>query len=318
MSNLPLFVEIMGASGQVNERVKITQLPATIGRAYDNDIIVDDPFMNAHHAQIERNQLDEIILSDLDSANGIYVKDRRVDVGIITGNETFSLGRTQVRLRPINFTVAPEKINAASYRYRLWPLAILFLILIAAKDLFTQWLYTSEPGDLTTYISASISTPAAVLVIAGLMAIIGKLFYGQARFILQLTIAGGFTLLSELLALFGHLVSFSLNLPNFILVTNGLAAAVSALAFYFHLRAMGATRKWLIGSIAAGLMIIILAFIATKNYQNSRYLTSKIYMGHVLPESFRLAGEKTPETFIEHSQKLQPKVDAQRKPKEQD
>lgn len=318
MSQLPLFVEILNHSGNVSERIKITQLPARIGRAYNNDVIVDDPFMDAQHAQIERNQLDEIILTDLNSANGIYIKNTKVDPGIISGDEVFALGRTQLRIRPIDYAVGAAKINTASYRYRLWPLALLLLFFTAAFELCRRWLYTSEPSDVTTYLSQIITTPLIVLASACIMAIIGKTFYGQARFFLQLTIAAGFTLLAEIVSAFGDIFSYTFNLPSFNLVFEVLAIIISAWGLYFHLRAMGATRKWLIGSITAGLAVVILAFSAVKNYQNSHYLTSKIYMGHILPEYLRLSGETTPDAFIKRSSTLKDKVDAKREPKDQE
>jgi len=48
-----------------------------IGRAADNDIVVDDDMVSRHHARLEM-QGDTYILTDLDSANGTWVNNRRV------------------------------------------------------------------------------------------------------------------------------------------------------------------------------------------------------------------------------------------------
>ena len=37
-----IILEILGKSGRVREHVRLSRFPATIGRAYDNDVILDD------------------------------------------------------------------------------------------------------------------------------------------------------------------------------------------------------------------------------------------------------------------------------------
>lgn len=41
-----IHVEVLGRTGEVAHRVGLVRLPATIGRAYDNDVIIDDPYVS--------------------------------------------------------------------------------------------------------------------------------------------------------------------------------------------------------------------------------------------------------------------------------
>lgn len=62
------------AMGQVYTMVGNT---LTIGRAPDNDIVLDDPQVSRHHAQVVRRG-DEISVEDLGSTNGTLVNGVRL------------------------------------------------------------------------------------------------------------------------------------------------------------------------------------------------------------------------------------------------
>jgi hypothetical protein len=48
----PGVIEVMNRSGQVLQRVPYSGGRLSVGRAYDNDIIVGDPYVCPHHLQI--------------------------------------------------------------------------------------------------------------------------------------------------------------------------------------------------------------------------------------------------------------------------
>src|SRR5690349_19130394 len=48
-----------------------------IGRATDNDIVLSEPLVSPHHAEITRRS-DVVMIEDLDSVNGTWVNGQRV------------------------------------------------------------------------------------------------------------------------------------------------------------------------------------------------------------------------------------------------
>ena len=46
-------VEVLGRRGEVVAREKIRSLPASIGRGFDNDVILDDEFVAPRHLQLD-------------------------------------------------------------------------------------------------------------------------------------------------------------------------------------------------------------------------------------------------------------------------
>jgi pSer/pThr/pTyr-binding forkhead associated (FHA) protein len=73
-----------------------THRPFTVGRDPGNDIILRDPKVSRHHAEIvfERGFF---VLHDLASANGTYVNSKRVRVAPLTHGAKLRMGNTYGR-----------------------------------------------------------------------------------------------------------------------------------------------------------------------------------------------------------------------------
>jgi pSer/pThr/pTyr-binding forkhead associated (FHA) protein len=73
-----------------------THRPFTVGRDPGNDIILRDPKVSRHHAEIvfERGFF---VLHDLSSANGTYVNGKRVRVAPLTHGARLRMGNTYGR-----------------------------------------------------------------------------------------------------------------------------------------------------------------------------------------------------------------------------
>jgi pSer/pThr/pTyr-binding forkhead associated (FHA) protein len=66
-----IWVEILSRHRDVVNRVRIAGEEATIGRGYDNDVIVDDPYVAARHLRVSRDEAGQLVAKDLGSVNGI-------------------------------------------------------------------------------------------------------------------------------------------------------------------------------------------------------------------------------------------------------
>ena len=68
----------------------------TIGRSPRNDIFVNDPFASRVHAEVHRER-DNIILVDLDSANGTYINAKKVtEPAILQPGDHIFIGKTEI------------------------------------------------------------------------------------------------------------------------------------------------------------------------------------------------------------------------------
>jgi hypothetical protein len=67
--------------------------PFTIGRSRDCDLVIDDPNISRHHAEL-RAEGDGWRIADLGSTNGVKINRRRVDEGLLRGGDRITLGLT--------------------------------------------------------------------------------------------------------------------------------------------------------------------------------------------------------------------------------
>ncbi len=78
----------------------VQRLPATvlrIGRAPDNDVVVDDLDVSRHHAEL-RNVDDGYQIVDLDSYNGTYVNGQQITAAPLSEQDIVGIGRSTFRL----------------------------------------------------------------------------------------------------------------------------------------------------------------------------------------------------------------------------
>jgi len=85
----------------------------TLGRAHENDVVLDDPQVSRHHAQVIR-QGDQIIVEDLGSTNGTLVNGRRI-VGphVLQPTETIAVGASVFSVEGFP---APDTVGMRPYR----------------------------------------------------------------------------------------------------------------------------------------------------------------------------------------------------------
>jgi ABC-type multidrug transport system ATPase subunit len=69
-----------------------------IGRAPDNDLVVDDLIVSRYHAELRSTPDGRYEITDLGSPNGTYVNGRRVSAQLLSDGDTVGVGRSTFRL----------------------------------------------------------------------------------------------------------------------------------------------------------------------------------------------------------------------------
>lgn len=86
-------------------------LPARVGRRSDAEITLTDPMVSGLHAVIER-VADTVQVRDLDSANGLWRGDERVELAPLTSGPTLRIGHTTLSLGNQAETATPASPTA--------------------------------------------------------------------------------------------------------------------------------------------------------------------------------------------------------------
>jgi hypothetical protein len=103
----PLILEVLDRFGKVKERVKVRDFPCRIGRNYDNDIILDDPYISPSHVELILDGNNNVVINDLRSVNGMYslAPLKRQDSLALQDNQRIRIGQTDLRFRTTAFMV---------------------------------------------------------------------------------------------------------------------------------------------------------------------------------------------------------------------
>ncbi|MES3037327.1 MAG: FHA domain-containing protein [Bdellovibrionota bacterium] len=72
-----------------------------IGRS-KGDIIINDPNISSLHAMVEMDNKQALILTDLDSANGLLINGRKVKKIALLPGVTFQIGKTLLRIKEVD------------------------------------------------------------------------------------------------------------------------------------------------------------------------------------------------------------------------
>jgi len=312
-----IFVEQLTPDGEVLHRTKIAHLPITIGRAYDNDIILDDPHTAAHHAQIELNQLDELIIADLGSYNGITYANTRANTRenffVVGGDKIYRLGHTRLRIRTADYQVATEVTDLTNHRWEGLLPALTGLALLLVTGLVSTWLADLNQGTLSKYLLELVSVFGFAIGWSGIWALFGKLFTGHARFGRHLFIASAGLALLELWEHLSGLVAYAFSLEALQTFSVHPIIYICATVLYFHFLTAGNKRPHRLKIYLVAIALLGSAITITKKYQATNHLSDELYMSRIYPPAVRISRDHSLEEFMTDMQSLKEKVDKARK-----
>ena len=145
---MEVIVEQLGTTNNVLERQKFDAPVVSLGRGFDNDLILTDEHVDAHHARLVESEDGRLWMEDLGSINGIRRPRHkaRLDRVEVSSGEIFLVGRSRIRVFRADHRVAPAVRIRLSEVFLLWLgkpqiTVLLGLLFICAKVLET-WLST--------------------------------------------------------------------------------------------------------------------------------------------------------------------------------
>ncbi len=266
------YLELLSRAGRLRHRVRLGDRPLRAGRAYDNDLILDDPYVCPSHAELELAG-DRLRVRDLGSRNGVVAPggQRAHDEVWVASGQVFQLGRARLRFRSTGFPVAPAREDRrASWLLRLFEKPAFLAPLLLGTAALSAWLTVlesatrMEPSALAT----RVATLALGLVLWALVwSAATRLAQQRWSFLSHCGVACGALWASSVTETGLLYLVFALQLPT---AWEPLLVAASApaliLPLYGHLRfASGASHRRL-GLVATGIVCALLGLAAVFEY----------------------------------------------------
>lgn len=310
MSNFYV-VEILNPNGDVQARHTFPTLPIRLGRAYSNDVILDDPHTAAEHALIELNDQGQLSLRDLGSKNGLKINGKKYSRGELTGDTQVQLGRTLIRVRRSDYAHAEEILyRAHSHKQTLFRFAgaIAIICLLALSN---AWLGDIANNSLSDYITSTLKWLCAAAAWAGIWALANRIFNRSANFGQHLLILSGALLAFDCLGYLYVFLGFSLSLEQVVRYQTPTQLTLLAITFYAHLRLIN-HRHRLLKILCAAFALLSSGVLLMNNYQKTNQYADRLYMSELLPPALRLSRNHSLAEFDQSIQQLKADIDAER------
>jgi hypothetical protein len=307
-----MWIEVLSRHGEVAARERITGDEARIGRAFDNDVVVDDPHVAPHHLRIFRGEDGELVAEDLGTLNGLYPEHgaKRVMRLPLAKEPGIRIGRTTLRVHDALHEVAPEKLMTPPRAHARWA-AILGGALLALL-LLLQWLnFTAEPS-INLVLLPLLGFVTALALWTSLWAVLSRIFFGQARFALQLRIAVTACIALVLWNQVSESFSFGLAWREMAEYAGLGAWAILAATCYAHLHTIGPRHM----RFAMGLVIALIGAGAVMQYagksETRNLVGQRASLGDLRPPAFRLVPLASADEFFQRAEGTRKKVDQAR------
>jgi len=297
-------IEVLDRDGQVRQSVGVAHWPLRIGRALDNDLVLSDPHVAAHHLVIDDSE-SGLALDVADTVNGVLLGDKRLGRGerALLGESAhaveLTVGRTRLRLRLPGEALAPELAiaPATSLKRRAAPIVLIATVLLFGV-LFGAYLANDPDNFARAAGSTLLSVVVGSALWCGVWALLSKLFTRQAHFGWHVRVFLFAALALMALGAVPPLIAFAFSWPwvtDFAFVGE---IGVAACALYFHLLAVEPARHRILKWTASTCAVVGVALTLWFNVQRTDRLGDELYMNHLFPPALRVAKPTTTDAFI--------------------
>lgn len=261
---MALIVEVVDSrGGTVKARLRLDGASMSVGRGFDNDLILDDLYVDARHARISVSPDGEVEIEDLGSINGLVVVNEpgRVPRVSARAGTQVRIGRTILRFRDPSEPV-PAALPEAACDNRIERLLgnarARAGVCVAALGLVTgyAWLGSYERDSGSTVAALGVMFVLFGVTWAGMWAIASRALVSRFNFTAHLAVLALITVPALLFTSIESWAAFmmpdgALLTPISVVVWTGLFTA--ALALHLGLSSsMDRMRRWRAAAITVG------------------------------------------------------------------
>lgn len=312
------FIEIVDRHKDVLARHPVYEWPARIGRGYQADVIVDDPFVAPVHLTVEPAGTERFTVADAGSVNGMFLSDsgQRVISAKVGPDELVRLGHTWIRIRTSAYAVPGERPYRATAIYRRPAALLATAALMIALFLWNAWIMTSDDNDKYAMLFPTVGLVILVAIWISAWTFVSSAIGRRPHFA-----AHGFVACAGVIALvasesFFDYLSFGFDTGWMQYIGGVVTATIFSYVVYSHLRLNSrATHKSLVlastgisvtlcGAIAGLSLVIDLSQDGNQRYNDL-----------IKGPAFLFVSGMAPDTFLSDAEALKRRVDAMEKRK---
>lgn len=305
---MEIVVEILDAGVRHTRVEKLDTNELRIGRAWNSDVLVTDPDVDAEHLLIElADDGETFALTDLQSTNGSRYNKKKFEGQIQADfGDLIQLGNTRLRIHRLNDPVAVTKQrtlldNQLALLHR--PIIVLGLATAAILlQLMDMYLSTTRELEWHSVLTGLIGMTSGLAIFALLLAGLSKLFRNEFVYWPNLGLAASAIILQKLLGFVASWISFNLlsqGLDEFIATL--ITATILTLWLIPSLHLCTPLKPWIRNTITASVVIITVttSYILPSFRENSWQHSQPQLVSGSLPAPLLIAPRVSREFYLE-------------------
>ncbi len=310
-----MIVEVLERRG-VRQRVRLRSFPATIGRGLENDVILDDRYVDPLHARLEWDGSGTLLIVDQQSRNGTFDAhsgQRLVRYPLRSGAE-IRLGRTLLRFldesHPVEAALpdAPRAGRVAPIEAPLTAIAI--CATTGALMGINNYLGKTSRVTLASLLGDALMMLLVVVVWAGAWALVNRLTQHRFRFLEHFAIAclalTSFTISS---AIFEYLRFFFPGGFGWEILAGAVALGIAVASLAAHLARASGMGHWPRLLWSAGVIGGLAGIIALSGHKDQVDYSGHLESTPLKPIGARWIPSVAPAAFLTDVKDLKRAVD---------
>lgn len=311
-------VERLGRHGEVLERWRLpvpTGASVSIGRDLHADVLLlDDPHVALHHAQLQRDADGTLQIADAGSLNGVIddPSGRRAASWPIAAQRVLRIGGSRLRIHDGRALQEPERplpqpVARAGLRAFGW------LLLAMGSSLLADWLEQVGEVRSSALLTALLAGTLLLLAWSFAWSLVTRLFGGELRFLRHLRVIAIGSLLASLLMAAVQYLSYGLLVEPLLRYAYVGYWLLFAAICYSHLRVLGDGHRRLKATVMLGMAVVAIGLQSLALWQpRGGEDRSLRYVRSVVVPAFRLRPLQDADTFFTRAAALQAELDAAR------
>lgn len=309
-------IDVIDADGTLVQRVRVEAWPLRIGRSLDNAIILDDPFVAPHHAEIAPDTEGVLWARDLGTINRLHPDRAKsaVDRLALRTPTGFTIGHTRLRLRGAEDPLAPERTDRRDLWLTRTAVAILAFAAVVGLEIFEAWVGSSRGRDIGAIVTPGVTVGSVVLVWAAFWALVGRLVSKRAEYMPHLGIGAAAMFVYSAWNTTSAVAAFAFAQPLLTRYGYGALACVVAVAAFAHLNWSNPHRPRSFAAIAFAIGAATLGVNMLTTYEQSGRFATESYSGALYPPAMKLAAPISTASFLDRADALAARALRDRRP----
>ncbi|MBL8288362.1 MAG: FHA domain-containing protein [Rubrivivax sp.] len=335
-------IEVLDRDGRVRHALPVAAWPATIGRAIDNDLVLEDPHVAPHHAVIEEAADGTTQLRVLPGRNGMRCGRRVLAAGgdpvpldalgikpaaqpdmagaghaarppwlatlsgatAATGGIELVAGQTRLRLRRAGDALEPERDLAAEHTGHAATLG--FALMLWLWLLVEQWIALDPGSKASDWLPPLVGAPLVLVGWCLVWGLASKIFQHRFEFWPHLAVAVRGLLAVEVASFVLQWASGISGTPVFARLVLGVTAAIGVATLWMQARLVLPQQRRALAAAALAAYAGGAAILLGLNQQRYERWFADLYASMLPPPALEWDRPITREAFVKEAERLRP------------